>query len=131
MYITVGNVVKSGRIDYNKNENWIEFEEYDSGLRDSSIPLIISAVGTDFNDTVGESTYKFPDGWKLITDHNFKGQSISFYIASRFIPARDSNSNYNNVLVKMGYNNGDYFYLTNENDTWELVFNGSQEPEYS
>lgn len=130
MYITVGNVVKSGRIDYNKNENWIEFEVYDSGLRDSSLPLIVSAVGADFNDTVGESTYKFPDGWKLITDHRAKGYPIRFYIVYNSSPKRDSNNNYN-VLVKMGSDDGYYFYLTNENDTWELAVNGSQEPEYS
>ena len=125
MYITVGNVVTSGRIDYNKNENWIEFEEYDSGLRDSSLSLTISAVGEDFNDTVGESTYKFPDGWKLITDHNFKGQPIKFYIAYSFSPARDSNNDYNDVLIKMGEDeDGTYYYLENENDTWQLNFAG-------
>lgn len=123
MYITVGNVVKSGRLDYNKNENWIEFEVYDSGVRDSSLHLTISAVGEDFNDTVGESTYKFPSGWKLITDHNFKGQPIKFYIAFRFNPYRDSNNNYNNVLLKMGEDGyGSYYYLENENDTWQLKF---------
>lgn len=123
MYITVGNVVKSGRIDYNKNENWIEFEEHHSEFRDSSLPLIVSAVGADFNDTVGESTYKFPDGWKLITDHNFKGQPIKFYIAYSFSLARDSHNNYNNVLLKMGEDGyGSYYYLENENDTWQLKF---------
>ena len=124
MYITVGNVVKSGRLDYNKNENWIEFEEYDSGLRDSSLSLTISAVGEDFNDTVGESTYKFPDSWKLITDHNFKGGPIKFYIVYNSSPRRDSNNNYN-VLVRMGEDEyGSYYYLGNENDTWQLKFAG-------
>lgn len=108
----ISNVVIKDKVDYNKKQdpnNWIEIipdgfsETYD-------VPMFsVFSVGSNFNNTVGESNYSFP--YDIPIYFYSKGQPLDFCREDVGIVQIDPNS----------YNYG-FYKIVNENNIWQIIY---------
>ena len=112
----IGSVTIKDKVNYNKKQNsnnWVEVctNGWDSN---GDIPNFrILSVGSDFNNTVGESTYIFTP-YIMITSAPFKGRPLDFICdMDDFILISQIDPN--------AYN-GNYYRFVNNNNTWSIEF---------
>lgn len=113
--IQIGTVVVKDKVNYNKKQdlnNWVEIIPdgyYDEEYMTEVPKFSILSVGSNFNDTAGESTYSAPEGPSV--QILYKGQPFCFVLDDTGFIQIDPNNN-----------NGSYYRFVNNNNTWSIKF---------